>query len=556
MLETKYISSLEKCFIDQTPADFAEITRLRVYRNSVGSLQLVMYDPDEATSSFTMQFRVSVDGPLSDRVTVRTVESVPNYIPVPATPKAALELDPGLIRTTPGLYPDVLLPLQHHGSVTVMHQQLRALWIDIDGHLDAGDYPLTIRLIRRDDTVMAENCLTVQVIDAALPTQDTIVAQWFYADCLADYYDVEVFSEKHWTICQRFIRTAAENGITMLLVPVFTPPLDTAVGGERTTTQLVDVTRTNGEYTFDFTLVDRWMRMAKDCGIRYFEIAHLFTQWGAAHAPKVMATVDGEYKRIFGWDTDASGEEYVTFLRAFLTAFTAHLEAQGYHDEIYFHLSDEPNDKHLAQYKTNKNNLQDVLSGWKILDALSHVDFYKEGLCEIPVPISSSIADFLPENIQERWVYYCCFPWRSHSNRFICMHSARTRCIGLQMYKHDIRGFLHWGYNYYNNRFSDDMSNPFLNANAGYWDGGGDGFSVYPGPKGQPLESLRLIAFRQGMEDIRVLRLCEKYYGKETVIAEMEKIMGKIAFDKCVDDTATMTALRDRLDDMIIEAIK
>ncbi len=554
MLETKLVSSLEKCFIDQTPADFAPVSRLRTYKNTAASVQLLAYNGEKSGDS-VVWYKLQVEAPEGAEVTLRTVEGIPNYVPTPATPDFARETDPGLLRTEPGLYPDLLLPLQHHGTLVVVNQQLRTARIDIAGDLPAGEHTVTVKLVTRGGEVAAENTLTLQVIDTCLPEQDTIVTMWFYTDCLADYYDVDVWSEKHWAICERFVRTAVDNGINMLLTPVFTPPLDTAVGQERTTTQLVDVTRIGDTYTFGFDKVDRWFAMAKACGVKYFEIAHLFTQWGAYHAPKVMATVDGEYKRLFGWETEAAGEEYVTFLQAFLTAFTAHLTERGYHDEIYFHISDEPNDSHLEQYKTNRANVLKVLDGWKIMDALSHLEFYKEGLCEYPVVYSKAMHAFLPEDIKERWVYYCCGPWVDYSNRFMCMHSARTRFMGTQMYKYGCKGFLHWGYNFYNSQFSDDENNPYLNANAAYWAGGGDAYSVYPGAKGRPLESVRLVAFRQGLEDIRVMQLCEKYYGKDKVVAEMEKIVGPIVFEKCVDDTATMTALRDRLDEMIIEAI-
>lgn len=69
------------------------------------------------------------------------------------------------------------------------------------------------------------------------------------------------------------------SGINVLLTPVFTPPLDTAVGGERPTVQLVDITLENGNYTFGFDRLKRFCRMAKRCGIKELEIAHLFTQW-------------------------------------------------------------------------------------------------------------------------------------------------------------------------------------------------------------------------------------------------------------------------------------
>ena len=160
----------------------------------------------------------------------------------------------------------------------------------------------------------------IEIIGAALPEQELRVTQWFHCDCLASYYNVPVFSERHWEIIENFVRTAVSNGINMLLTPIFTPPLDTYIGGERPTVQLTGVRLTDSGYEFDFSRLDRWIDMCDRCGVKYLEISHLFTQWGAAHAPKIVAdTPDGE-RRIFGWDTAAAGEEYTTFLRAILTA--------------------------------------------------------------------------------------------------------------------------------------------------------------------------------------------------------------------------------------------
>lgn len=81
--------------------------------------------------------------------------------------------------------------------------------------------------------------------------------------------------------------------------------------------QLVDITvheGTSGEsrYSFGYDKLDRYVQLALDAGMEYFEISHLFSQWGAIHAPKVMATVISggvsEYRRIFGWETDACGD--------------------------------------------------------------------------------------------------------------------------------------------------------------------------------------------------------------------------------------------------------
>jgi hypothetical protein len=105
-----------------------------------------------------------------------------------------------------------------------------------------------------------------------------------------------VFSERHWEIIENFVKVAVKNGQTMLLTPTITPAFDTEVGGERPTVQLVDIAIDNGKYTFNYDKLDRWVDMCHRCGIKYFELPPFFTQWGAEHAPKIVATVDGEFK--------------------------------------------------------------------------------------------------------------------------------------------------------------------------------------------------------------------------------------------------------------------
>lgn len=155
-------------------------------------------------------------------------------------------------------------------------------------------------------------------------------------------HKVPVFSEEHWTITGNYLENAVRYGINMLLTPILTPPLDTGVGLERPTVQLVDIARTADGYQFGFSRLKRYMDLAWEKGIRYFEISHLFTQWGAHCAPKVVISENGEEKRLFGWDTAAGSPEYTAFLEVFLPALRGFLKREGRLDRCYFHISDEP----------------------------------------------------------------------------------------------------------------------------------------------------------------------------------------------------------------------
>lgn len=552
MIKTKLVSSLEKPFLNSRIEDFRPLTFIRMMKNQRLSFQLFHTLMGVDTPHRAM-LALKLEGLPAEYVTARTVELVPVSYPIyPEIP------DSNYLSKEPGLYPDWLQPLHYGHVISVMKNQLRAVWLQFDpqGQVPAGSYTVTVRLLAGEETVASET-LTVEILNAELPPQEMKLTQWFHCDCLANYYHCEPWSERHWEIVENFARTARHNGINLLLTPLFTQALDTAVGGERTTTQLLDVTVTQGKYSFDFGKLDRWVDMCDRLDIPYLEISHLFTQWGAGHAPKVMATVDGEYKRIFGWDTDATGEDYVTFLRCMLTAFLDHMKARGDDKRCLFHISDEPSLEQLEQYKRSKAVVADILEGYTIMDALSNYEFYREGVVTTPIPASNHIEPFIQGQVPSLWTYYCCGQCEDVSNRLLAMPGWRNRSIGMQLYKFDIAGFLQWGYNFYNNMSSVNTINPYAEVCGEYWVPAGDAFSVYPAEDGTALESTRIIVFHEALEDCRAMKLCESFYGKERVISEIEAVFGQeIRFSRCARSSDMMLAIRARVDELIAQAVQ
>ena len=549
MIKTALISSLEKCFPDQQVEDFARLKALSVLKNERFSVQLLYKsEPDHAGRAI-----VRVDGALAPFASVRSVKNIP--VDIAIFPGADTS---NYLRTEPGLYPDLLQPLHYSGAVSIMKDQTQSAWIefDLDGTAAAGTYPMAVTLVDGLGNEVAKECFEVKVINATLPEQTMRVTQWFHCDCLANYYNIPAWSEEHWRIVENFARTAQRNGINLLLTPIFTPALDTVIGGERTTVQLIDVCKNGDQYSFGYGKLDRWIDMCDRVGIKYFEIAHLFTQWGAAHAPKVMATVDGEYKKIFGWETEAAGEEYSTFLRAFLASFLDHMKARGDDTRCYFHISDEPNTEQLESYKAAKAVVADLLEGYPIMDALSNFEFFKQGIVPLPIPSNDHVEPFIEAGVPGLWTYYCCGQLSGVSNRMMAMPLWRTRSIGYQFYKYDIAGFLQWGYNFYNTCGSVDPINPFLDACGEYWVPAGDTYSVYPAQNGEAMESIRILSFYEALQDVRAMKLAETYYGKDAVVAALEEILGEIKFSRCATDAKTILSMRERINEMIAKAVK
>lgn len=489
---------------------------------------------------------ITLEGELAPFTKIYVVDPVP--VRMPHYPG---DCDDDYVSHEPGLYPDLLRETNEIYPILGVAQQLY-FEVKIPKRFAAGNYPLTVTLAAEKYVEPISATIEIEVLPATIPTQKFTYTQWFHYDCLADYYNVPVFSKRHWEIVENFVKTAVKNGMTALLTPIFTPPLDTAVDGERPTVQLLDITVENGEYRFGFDKLKRFCKMAKRCGIRELEIAHLFTQWGAEHAPKIMATVNGEYKKIFGWETEATGAEYVRFLRTMLPQLKQKLDEFGYRDHYFFHISDEPKDVHLEGYRAARDSVIDLIGDHPVLDALSHYDFYEQGVVSHPVPVVNTADIFVENAVPDLWVYYCCGPATECSNRFIAMTAHRTRVIGAQMYRAGVTGFLHWGFNFYYNRFSRAMINPYLVTDGDYFGPAGDPFSVYPAPDGTALPSLRAALFEQALFDMRAMRLAEKVSGREAVIAAIDR-MGKVDFRHYPKTPDYLLALREEINRLCVK---
>ena len=535
------VSPMCKVFPDGSTLEELNPRRLTGLRGETLSFQIA-YRWEEWGRSWGS---VQVGSPL--RVRVRTVELVPCRYPCHTT------RDPGYLATQPGLYPDLLRELSPLGFPLVSGQW-RSLWVDVELEEDQepGEYPVRIRLETQGE-LLCQAELSCGVTGLSLPRLPIPHTEWFHSDCLANYYQTEVFSQRYWEIVEEFVRTAVRRKCNMLLTPVFTPPLDTAVGGERLTVQLVDVEASEGSYRFGFEKFRRWVKMALDCGMEYFEISHLFSQWGAIAVPKILAWKEGEFRQIFGWDTDAGGEEYREFLRQFLRALKKELEALGIQEKTYFHISDEPSMAQIGSYRRAWEAVREELEGYAMMDALSDYGFYREGLVQQPVCALDHIEPFLENPPERLWGYYCTSQCVDVPNRFIVLPGSRTRILGVLLYKYRLSGFLHWGYNFYNSQNSLYPINPYETTDAGEAFPSGDPFLVYPGKDGKPEESQRLMLMDQAMSDYCALTALEKLAGRERVL---ELIGENVTFREYPQAESYLLSLRERVNQAITEALR
>lgn len=559
-LKTCLASSLDKVMPIKDDISFSS----PILTGTVGeniSFQVAYFYDGFCEKEEELKYHVLIDSPVAEYITVRSVRPVPSTFPCYG------KTDRYYITDKPGLFPDLLEPMDKGGSFKGIQNQWRSLWLDIcipneavpklaenNDPIDTSGtlFPIHIEIRDYQDRSVSKHSVDVKIYDVNLPKQRLMHTEWLHTDCIANYYNIPIFSEEYWRITENFIRSAHDHGVNMILTPIFTPPLDTDVGGERPTVQLIDIyedKKNPNHYEFDFNKLDRWVEICDRIGIVYLEMAHLFTQWGASHAPKIMVyNKEGKIYRKFGWDSDATGKDYQSFVGELIPALKRYLTDRGRLNTTWFHISDEPFNETMETYARAQSSVSPLLEGCNVMDATSSFHIYRQGYIRTPIVKIDYIQRFIDEGVKDLWAYHCTDQYLDVPNRFMSMPSARNRILGVLLYYYDIKGFLQWGFNFYNTERSRKTINPFMVTDAGESFPSGDSFLVYPGENGTVWESIRGMVLKEAMMDYRYLQLLEEQKGLKYVKKVIREVSGmELSFTEYPHENEFFERLRERI---------
>ena len=541
-IKAKIISALEKVLPDVEPTE-EEFSGIML-QNERHHFQLAFFW-DEPWRMF--KTTIEVGGPLAEYVTVRSVENVPaTYTPY--------QTDDFYISTKSGVYPDVLKPIGKLGCVLPMGKW-KAFWVSVyaPNGLPQGVSDLTFSLYtdpalyQKPREKLAELTYRLEVVGKNAVQNELRLTNWMHYDCICAKHNVKPFGEKFYKIFSEYLKAYTEIGLNMLFTPLFTPPLDTEMGGERRTAQLVEVKIENGAYRFDFSKLDKFIRFARAHGIRYFEFSHLFTQHGGRFCPKIVAKTAEKEEKIFAWETRSDDPRYTSFLEELLPQLCAFIEKRRLTDCVYFHLTDEPEVKEAFEsYAAASRLVKKYVGKIPVMDAMGETEFYEKGLVDVPVAVTSSYTRF--ENIprEKLFVYYALNPTAEYySNRFITMPSLRMRILGVQLYETGVGGFLHWGFNFYNSARSIEEIDPYGETDAGGLLPAGDGFIVYPAGD-KVYKSIRAELTGEAIRDYNELKTLETLTDK-TFVAEILREFGIRGYTEYPRDVKTFQRFRRRI---------
>ena len=457
---------------------------------------------DEAT-----RVRVSLEGPEGWSLRVRRVGCVPvahHNTPVLPDPQ-----DTDGLGRIPGFVPD---PLFDETETLLPQNETNAFWFTVRPAPDAtpGRHRLVVAVQALDDSGAPIGrarrlSFAIRLHPVRLKSRTGFdVTLWFYVDCLMDRYGTAGFDEDFWRILPAYFRDMAEHGQNMVYVPLFTPPLD----GVKRPSQLLRVARRpGGGYVFDWTDVRRYVRLAKKCGLAVFEWCHLFAQWGCRHALRIYEGQGEGETLLWPADTPATSPVYRAFLEQLLPELREFLRAERILGASRFHLSDEPSGEEArVNYAAAKRMVVGIAPWMRFMDAVSEVEFGREGIVDMPVPVIGTALDFHAAGIP-CWCYYCCSPRGPYLQHLMDTPLAKVAMHGFLFWRWPFLGFLHWGLNYWNLHGTRTPIDPYATSDAKAWPGWayGDTFLLYPGPDG-PVDSIRWEVFAEALQDYALLQ--------------------------------------------------
>ena len=561
VISTWIVSSQKRIFDFDMPTE--SLRSVCALRNEPISFSLAFRAEAEADESGRIP-----DVPISVSVACDTLPvSVYRVASVPFAASFCEDGEPNGI----GGCPDILQPRSAEPRVTATGQAIfpfyekgethllnasclaaRSAWITLNEAAEAvaaGTHTVTVRVssLTTGET-LATHTLEVRILDSLLPETEFLYTNWIHYDCLADDSGLPLWGDAYFSLLEQYIKNAVLHGMNTLLTPAFTPALDTPIGTERMNVQLVGVRRIGGEYRFDFSRLERFIRLAKGAGIRYFEHAHLFSQWGADRAVNIYGETEesgGESVCLFGWETPADDPEYVKFLRVYLRELLALSDRLGIEEDWLFHLSDEPKEADLARYSHAHEVVREVLGGRRLGDALSDYAFYGHGLCDLPI-VDTPFADSFDGRCEHLMLYYTGGERTPNlSNRLLTNAPRKIRALGLHLFRYRACGFLHWGYNYTYGRMSQGRFNPATDPTF-YRNIPGVTYLVYPNGASAPYPSIREKQMREAISDYRALKLLESKIGYSETLALCERELGRALTITTLPETdGEMLALRE-----------
>jgi hypothetical protein len=333
---------------------------------------------------------------------------------------------------------------------------------------------------------------------------------WQHPAQIADQLGLKRWSEEHWKILEVYLRELARAGQKVINTTIIEEPW----GGQTYVhyDSLVVWTGYGREFTWDYTLFDRYVQLCIKAGIRRAISAYSLVLGPGGRRDCVIAYRDaqsGERKLL---RMEVGDETYRAVWTAFLLDFKKHLDAMGWLGITQIAFDEKPADimeTAIGLVRQVAPELKIELAG----NYHAEIDAGIQDYCIAYPGTDSEIARARRARGQVTTFYTCCGP--AFPNTFSFSPLTEPRLLPWHAAAIGSDGYLRWAWNSW-------PKDPMTTPDFGPWPSG-DTFLVYPGKEG-PISTLRWEAFKAGVQDFELIAAVRKKLEMEAD-AELEETL-------------------------------
>jgi len=399
---------------------------------------------------------------------------------------------------------------------------VRPVWItfDIPRTASPGRYEGTLRVrVRGKDGPAFPFALNVLPRTLPPPAEWSFHLNiWQHPWAAARVHRVEPWSEPHWTLLRPILRMLADAGQKCITIPIVERPWNQqtydAYGSMVAWTR-----RPDGTWFFDFSLFDRYVRFAAECGLTGTIQCYSMVPWGNRIGYRDAKT--GDYHTI---TLPPGSPEWRRTWTAFLRAFRMHLRERGWLDRTAIAMDERslPDMRAVIDLvHAEAPELGIALAGRPYSDINPAVTDYCVHIGARP---DRAFCELRKQKNQPLTFYVCCGPRRP--NTFTFSPPAESAWLPLYAAARGYDGFLRWAFNHWNH-------DPLWDTSYGRWPAG-DCFLIYPGPR----SSVRWERLRDGIEAFEKLRILRTSRNSDarTVARQVQALLSKFRYPAPPDE--------------------
>lgn len=366
--------------------------------------------------------------------------------------------------------------------------------------------------------------VVVEVSNRTLPSPDKWKYQldlWQHPAAVARVHDVPLWSDAHFAAMKQYYTMLASAGQKIITASIVNEPWGHQTYDDYPS--LVKWTKkTNGTWTFDYSLFDKYVSFVMSCGIKGRINCYSMVPW------KIAFTYYDEALQKEAVFTEGIGTPgYNAFWTPMLKDFTAHLKAKNWFGITAIAMDERP----MPAMQSVIQLLKTIDANWKISLAGNYHPEIENDIFDYCIASNLRFPDDVLQKRNQQgkastW-YTCCV--EKYPNGFTFSPPDEHVWMGWYTAATQMDGYLRWAFNSWTEK-------PLVDSRFRAWPAG-DTYQVYPGP----LSSIRFEKLIEGIQDFEKINLLKDEYTKNNETDKLKELEATLqAFT--IGKLATVTA--------------